>query len=157
MSNEAGWTSKQAIALHEAVQELYTAIQQTKPMVGEQRSRPKAILRQLDAIQAHLDTIYTEASLQEIMLHDMTSIAYELRRAYDELSNDAETAYQDGWQAALKHVLENAPGDSGIVVGWLIHTLQADSAWQAPEWDSVIETIREARRMLTEGHNHLPS
>ncbi len=151
MNNESSQANERAIALHTAVQETYAAIRQAKRMVGEQRSRPKAILRQLDAIQAQLDTIYTEASLQEMALHDMTLIAYELRRAYDELSNDVETAYQDGWQAALKHILENAPGDSGIVVGWLIHTLQTDTAWQAPEWEAVIESIREARRTLTAG------
>ena len=71
-----------------------------------------------------------------------------LNEEADELVNDAETAYQDGWQDALQQALENAPGDSGIVVGWLIKTLESDSAWRAPEWDGVIDLIREARRHL---------
>ncbi|MHB8751179.1 MAG: hypothetical protein ACYDBJ_18565, partial [Aggregatilineales bacterium] len=81
-------------------------------------------------------------------LYDMTAIAQALRQAYDELVNDAETAYQSGWQDALAQALENAPGDSGMVVGWLIRTLETDSAWRVPEWEGVIELIREARRYL---------
>ncbi|MHB8630126.1 MAG: hypothetical protein ACYDBJ_17165 [Aggregatilineales bacterium] len=148
MSNNASQPTERALRLHTAVQELYAAIRQTKRMVGEQHSRPKAILSQLETVEARLDAIYIETSLQQTALYDMTAIAQALRRAYDELVNDAETAYQSGWQDALAQALENAPGDSGMVVGWLIKTLETDSAWRVPAWDGVIELIREARRYL---------
>ncbi|MHB8627525.1 MAG: hypothetical protein ACYDBJ_28940 [Aggregatilineales bacterium] len=137
-----------ALALAIALKETYAAIRQTKRLVREQGSRPTGIIRQLNDIQAHLDTVFTEAGLQRMALHDMTMIAQELRQAYNELVNDAETAYQTGWQDALKQALENAPGDSGMVVRWLIKTLETDSAWRVPEWEGVIELIREARRYL---------
>ncbi len=116
------------LALAIALKETYAAIRQTKRLVREQGSRPTGIIRQLNDIQAHLDAVFTEAGLQRMALHDMTLIAQALRQAYDELVNDAETAYQDGWQDALKQALENAPGDSGMVVGWLIKTLEAEVA-----------------------------
>ncbi len=137
-----------AVALAIALKQTYAAIRQTKRLVREQGSKPTGIIRELNDIQAHLDAVYTEAGLQQTALHDMTTIAQELRQAYDELVNDAETAYQTGWQDALKQALENAPGDSGIVVSWLIKTLETDSAWRVPEWEGVIELIREARRYL---------
>ncbi len=148
MSNKALPPNERGLRLHVAVQDLYAAIRQTKRMVGEQHSRPKAILSQLENLEVRLDAIYVETSLQQTALYDMTAIAQALRQAYDELVNDAETAYQDGWQDALKQALENAPGDSGIVVSWLIKTLESDSAWGVPEWEGVIELIREARRYL---------
>ena len=125
-----------ALALIIALKQTYAAIRQTKRLVREQGSRPTGIIRQLNDIQAQLDAVYTEAGLQEMALHDMTMIAQELRQAYDELVNDAETAYQSGWQDALQQALENAPGNSGIVVSWLIKTLGSDSAWRAPEWEA---------------------
>ncbi|MHB8627959.1 MAG: hypothetical protein ACYDBJ_20680 [Aggregatilineales bacterium] len=137
-----------ALALIIALKQTYAAIHQAKRLVREQGSRPTGIIRQLNDIQAQLDAVYTEAGLQKMALHDMTMIAQELRQAYDELVNDAETAYQSGWQDALQQALENTPGDSGIVVGWLIKTLESDSAWRVPEWEGVIELIREARRYL---------
>jgi hypothetical protein len=82
---------------------------------------------------------------------DIGQIAQELQRGYDQLLSDTETAYADGFQDALDIILENAPGDSGEVVAWLIHTLQSGSAWQAPEWEGVIARIREARRYLETG------
>ena len=147
MNNDAD----HALALIQALKATYAAIKQARRMVRQQGSVPTGIIRQLNDIETRLDAVYTEAGLQEMALHDMTLIAQELQRAYDQLVNDAETAYQDGWQDALKQALENAPGDSGSVVRWLIQTLESDSAWQAPEWEAVIELIREARRALAAG------
>ncbi|MHB8627849.1 MAG: hypothetical protein ACYDBJ_23655 [Aggregatilineales bacterium] len=148
MSKNTSQPTERGLRLHVAVHELYAAIQQTKRMVGEQHSRPKAILSQLETIETRLDAIYVETSLQQTALYDMTAIAQELRRAYDEVVSDAEMAYQDGWHDALKQALENAPGDSGMVINWLIKALETDSAWRAPEWEGVIELIRAARRYL---------
>ena len=136
------------LALALAFKHTYAAIRQTKRLIREQGSRPTGLLKQIDDIQTLLDAVFTEARLQRVALHDMTQIALELRRAYDELSRDAETAYQDGWQDALKQALDNAPGDSGSVVRWLIHTLESDSVWRTPEWEEVIELIREARQHI---------
>jgi hypothetical protein len=96
-----------AVALAIALKQTYAAIHQTKRLVREQGSRPAGIIRQLNDIQAQLDAVYTETGLQEMALHDVTLIAQELRRAYDELVNDAETAYQSGWHDALKQALES--------------------------------------------------
>lgn len=143
--------TRHGIVLHEAVHELYTAIREAKHMVGERRSRPKTILCQLDGLEAKLDAVYIEASVQEIGAHDLLRIAQELRLAHDLAVNDLATAYNDGWSDALKMIQENAPGDSGVVIGWLIHVLQTPSVWQAPEWEGVLELIREARRYLEAG------
>ena len=148
MNTEPTQASDHALALIQALKATYAAIKQTRRMVRQQGSVPTGIIRQLNDIETRLDAVYTEAGLQEMALHDMTLIAYELRRAYDELSHDAETAYQDGWQDALKQALDNAPGDSGKVVRWLIQTLESDSAWRTPEWDDVIGLIREARQHI---------
>lgn len=152
MTDDAANLKDRAVALHEAVYKLYTAIKETKQMVGEERSRPRAILRQLQVLEASLDTIYTEACVQIIGRIDMTKIAQELQRAHDQLLDETETAYQDGWQAgwdeALSQVIENAPGDSGVVVAWLVHTLLSDASWREPAWEGVIALIREAQGYL---------
>jgi len=146
-----GTEEERAVAFCVAAYEAYTAINDAKRLARSQRSRPKAILRKLEDIEAHLDTIYAEARLRQTALQAMTRIAQELRREYDQLLDDTETAYNDGFQDALKVILDNAPGDSGILVGWLIHTLQTPSAWQTPEWERVLERLRDARRYLEAG------
>ena len=145
--------SDRAVAFTVAVYEAYTAIQKAKRMARAGRARPKAMLRLIEDFETHLDTIYTEAGLRQTALQDVAKITQELGQAYDQVVNDAETAYGDGWQAgweeALQQLVTNAPRGSGEVVDWLIHALQSGAAYQAPEWDGVVALIREAQRYLT--------
>jgi len=152
LQSQRGTEEERAVAFCVAAYEAYTAIKSAKRMVRAGRTRPKTLLRHLEDIEAHLDTIYAEARLRQTALNDMTQFAQELLWAHDQLLIDTKTAYEDGWRDALKEVIPNAPGDDGIVVRWLIETLASDSAWRAPEWDKVIELMKEARRYLTAHH-----
>lgn len=102
--NGTTWSKERSVALHVAVHEMFAALKEVKRTVGEQRSRPKAILRQLEALETRLEAIYIEACVQQITLGDMTEIARELQHAYDQLLSDTEVAYQDGWNDAVKEL-----------------------------------------------------
>jgi len=93
------------VALHAAVYELYVALKHAKDLVRVSGSRPKAIRRRLAAIEGYVDTLYTEARMKETELNDLTRIAAEIRRAYDQLLKDTEVAYQDGWKAGWDEAL----------------------------------------------------
>ena len=95
------------VALHEAIHQTYAAITAAKRLVGEHRPR-KDILQHLETVEQVLDAAYTEACVQEIALYDLARMTQELRRAYDVLGEDAETAWQQGWQAAMKELFATA-------------------------------------------------
>jgi len=95
------------VALHEAIHLTYAAITAVKRLVGEHRPR-KEVMQQLELVVQALDAAYTEACVQEIALYDLARMTLELRRAYDELGEDAETAWQQGWQAAMKELFATA-------------------------------------------------
>ena len=95
------------VALHEAIHLTYAAITTVKRLVGEHRPR-KEVMQQLELVVQALDAAYTEACVQEIALYDLARMTLELRRAYDELGEDAETAWQQGWQAAMKELFATA-------------------------------------------------
>lgn len=135
------------LALHVAIHDAYAALKATRQTVGERR-RTRDILSQLDDIEARLDTVYIEASTQELTVYDLARMIQALGRDYELLSDYAGTAYQDGWDAAFEHVLANAPDDSGAVIAWLLKALVSDTAWQAPEWDAVVGLLRDAQRYL---------
>ena len=129
MNNNDSAANDRAVAFTVAVYEVYTAIQKAKRMVGQGRSRPKAMSRLLEDIEAQVDMIYAEARLWQTAHEDMTSIAHELRQAYDQLFASADAAYQAGYQDALKEVLDKRTHDE-VVVAWLIQMLGTAEARQ---------------------------
>ena len=129
MNGDQSAADDRAVAFIVAVYEAYTALRKAKRLVRAGRSRPKAMLRLLDDIEAHFDTVYAEDRLQQTALEDVTKIAHELRQSYDQLSATADAAYQEGYQDALKEVLEKR-GHDEVVVAWLIHMLGAAEARQ---------------------------
>src|SRR5579863_1165687 len=95
------------VAFTVAVYEVYTAIQRAKRMAaGSGHIRSKALLRLIEDIETHVDTIYTEAGLRQTAVEDITRITHELRQSYDQLSAFADTAYHAGYQDALKEILD---------------------------------------------------
>ena len=121
MNSNHSAANDRAVAFIVPVNEAYTAIRKAKHMITKVgRSRPKAMLRLLVDFEAHFDTVYAEDRLWQTALEDMTKIAYELRQAYDQLSSSSDAAYQEGYQDALKEVLDKRTHDE-VVAAWLFH------------------------------------
>jgi hypothetical protein len=97
-------------------------ILETKRLLGNKAVPRSIIQRQLEIIEARVETAYRTAELQDTALQDLTRMAEALQTAYDELFAHADSAYQQGYQDALKEVLANR-ADNELVIAWLLHVL----------------------------------
>ena len=116
-----------AVTFHDTAFQMEKLINLLKQFVAEGQITPEEIIEGLDILLRQRDIIHTEGSVQILALIDMTHIAEQNERDYNELSRWTNKVYQEGFEDAVKDILANNIGNP-LVGPWLVKMLGTEEA-----------------------------
>ena len=103
-----------AVTFHDTAFQMEKLINLLKHFVAEGQITPDELIEGLDILSRQRDTIHAEGSEQILALQDMTRIAEQGERDYQELSRYTSYAYYNGFEDALDDVLRNRGDDPEV-------------------------------------------